>query len=158
MKKFIPLLLLTPLLFGCTSEKPYTGQKIVLDYVEEGTLVDSSVTEMKEVAFEQKIDSIFYIGDDDCSACLTLKQDIAGWCKLNHANVYYIHYSEVSQSDLSTLIDITEGYYQWSEEASIPATYLMMMGEIIFRGDSTNTLKYLNRYIEVNNPTSSANQ
>ena len=155
MKKIIKLLLFAPLLIGCSSEKPYTGQKIALPYVEEGQLVDSSVSEMKTVAFDNKTDSVFYIGDDSCAACVTLKKDIAGWCSLNHANVYYIHYSEVTESDLSTLVDITDGYYQWSEDTSIPAAYFMMMGEIIFRGSADNTLKYLNRYVEV---ISSTNQ
>ena len=159
MKKIISLLLFTPLLFACSNDKPYTGKKIGLGYVENGSLVNSSVSQMKQIAFDYRIDSIFYIGDDDCAACVKLKQDISGWCKTNHANVYYIHYSEITESDLSTLISITaDDYYKWDENSTIPATYFMMGGAILFRGSSDNTLKYLNRYVEVVASTSSIDQ
>lgn len=159
MKKLIKLLLFAPLLIGCSGDKPYTGQKIGLQYVEEGSLVDSSISEMKTIAFDNAVDSVFLIGDDDCNACAVLKKDIVGWCKTNHANVYYIHYSEMTESDLTTLVSLTEGSaYDWKDGTSIPATYFMMMGTILFRGASDNTIKYLTRYVEVIDSTSSNNQ
>ena len=161
MKKIFRLFLFAPILLtGCMNEKPYNGQKIALDYVEEGTLVNSSVSEMKTIAFDNKVDSIFYIGSDECTSCVTLKKDIAGWCVTNHANVYNIDYSSVTAEDLAMLKEITaeDTSYNWTDESSIPAVYFMMEGYIIFRGGTTNTIKYLNRYVEVKDTTSSANQ
>ena len=160
MKQIFKLLLFAPLLVGCTTEQPYKGPKLQLQYVEEGTLVTSSVQEMKEVAFDNKIDSVFYIGDDDCSACSNLKSNITNWCSNNHANVYYIEYTSLNTDDLNLLESITkDSDYDWNaEKASLPATYFMMQGYIIFKGASDNTMKYLKRYVEVVDTTSSTNQ
>ena len=150
MKAKVLVLLIIPFLIGC-KEKPYDGPKITLDYATEGTLINSSVLHMKELAFDNKIDSIFYIGDETCAACVEFKPKLMTWCSQNHANIYYIQVTEMTEEDSNMLTDLTVGsYYEWKDKNTIPATYFMKQGEIVFRGESSNTINYLNKYVAIN--------
>ena len=150
--KIKPLLVLTiPFLIGCTGNDKYTGTKITLSYVEEGGVVDSSVSEMKTIAFDNKVDSIFYLGDDTCASCAEFRPKFAAWFVQNHANAYYIRVTDMTKEESDLLTDLTVGsYYEWKDKNSIPAVYFMMQGEIMFCGDSSNTMNYLSKYVAVN--------
>ena len=150
MKVKVLVLLIIPFLIGC-KEKPYDGPKITLEYAEEGKLISSNVTQMKDLAFDLKIDSIFYIGDETCAACVEFKQKLVTWCSQNHADIYYIQVTEMTEEDSNMLADLTIGsYYEWKDKNTIPTTYFMMQGEIVFRGESSNTINYLNKYVAIN--------
>lgn len=150
MKKLV-LLLIIPFLIGCSQDNQYKGKKIELQYVEEGSLVVVDAKHMFDEAFTNKNDSIYYIGDDTCKACQSLKAQLTFWCKEKHANVYEIKYTKVDSEALKYLIDATVGYYGWTEKSSVPAVYFFMEGEVITRSDEENTIKYLNEYVEVKN-------
>ena len=150
MKSKALLLLTIPFLIGCTSNDKYTGPKITLAYAEEGKIVDSSVQEMKTIAFVNKVDSIFYLGDDTCASCAEFKPKLVSWCAQNHANIYYIKVAEMTKEDSEMLTDLTIGsYYEWKDKNSIPSTYFMMQGEVVFCGDGSNTMNYLSKYVTV---------
>lgn len=150
MKSRVLLVLTIPFLIGCKNNDKYTGPKITLAYAEEGVLVSSNVQEMKTIAFDNKTDSIFYLGDDSCASCAEFKPKLVTWCAKNHACIYYISVADMSAEDSSLLTDLTIGsYYEWKDKNTIPSTYFMMQGEVMFCGDSSNTLNYLSKYVAV---------
>ena len=149
--KRLALLLIVPFLVGCSHDNQYKGKKIELQYVEEGSLVVVDAKHMFDEAFTNKIDSIYYIGDDTCKACQSLKTQLTFWCKEKHANIYEIEYTKVDEDGLKYLIDATVGYYGWTENSSVPATYFFMQGSVVFKGDDQNTVQYLNKYVEIIN-------
>ena len=148
MKKLIPLLLVVPFLFGC-KEKKYTGPKITVERNETGELVDATPETMFSVAHENKTDSVFYIGDETCAACKQLKPQLEAWVKAYNGTIYYIKFNTITSENMQNLYDATEGYYKWSESTPVPVTYFFMQGEVIVQGDSTNTMKFLNKYVTV---------
>ena len=148
MKKIIPLLMI-PFLLGCTNSNEYKGKKIQLEYAESGAIITVDAKYMFDNAFTNKIDSIYYLGDDICKACQSLKTQLKFWCKDNHTNVYEIVYTDIKDEELNYIIDATVGYYGWTETDSVPATFFFMQGTVVFRGDDQNTVQYLNKYVEV---------
>ena len=148
--KYLTFLLIPFCLIGCKRDDSYKGDKITLDYVEEGHLVESNVPEMKVNAFDNKVDSIYYIGDDSCAACADFKPKLVTWCAQNHANIYYIKFTEMTQEESSMLTDLTVGsIYEWGEKNTLPTTFFMMRGTLVFRGESSNTVSYLKKYVTV---------
>ena len=138
-----------PFLLGCTSNNEYKGKKIQLEYEENGSVVIVNAKHMFDMAFTNKIDSIYFLGDDSCKACQSLKTQLKFWCAEHHASVYEIVYTNVKDEELNYIIDATVGYYGWTENDSVPATYFFMQGTVVFRGDDQNTVQYLNKYVEV---------
>ena len=150
MKKILLLTLAFPFVIGCSNKK-YSGKKLQLNYVENGSLVVKDTKYLFDEAFTNKVDGVYYIGDDTCKACANLKPKIQSWCEKNHAEIYEIEFTKIDEEGLKYLIDATVGYYGWTEKSSVPAVYFFMEGEVITRSDEENTIKYLNEYVEVKN-------
>ena len=93
MKKTLAILLTIPFLMGC--KKDYTGKKITLTKVEQGQLVVVKPEHMFKETFEGKKDAVYYIGDDTCSACATLKKSLEARCTSYSANIFEIKWTEV---------------------------------------------------------------
>ena len=149
MKKLFYITLVIPFIIGCSNKSSYKGQKIQLNYVENGSLVTTNTKQLFDDAFTNKIDGVYYIGDDTCKACANLKPKIQSWCEKNHANIYEIEFTKIDEEGLKYLVDATVGYYVWTEKSSIPSVYFFMQGEVITRSDEENTIKYLKEYVEV---------
>ena len=147
--KLLTFLLLTPLFIGCKSNQSYTGEKILIERNEECVLVDSNPTEMKSVAIDNLKDSIFFIGDDMCASCKELKTKLDSWMKTNKGKIYYIPLETITDETIDVVNECTVGYYSWEKQQAVPAVYFYKKGTAVYRGDSSNTIKYLNRYVTV---------
>ena len=103
MKKLFCLALIIPFIIGCSNKK-YTGKKLQLNYVENGSLVEATTKDLFDNAFTNKTDGVYYIGDDSCSACANLKPKIQSWCEKNHANVFEIEFKKIDEEGLKYLL------------------------------------------------------
>ena len=148
MKKVLTVLFILPFLLAC-KEKPYDGPKITVEKDDSGALTEVEPITMFEVAFTNKIDSIFYIGDDSCSACQKLKPQLEAWVQVYKGKIYYIPFQSITSENVQYIYDSTVGYYQWAEDSSIPATYFFMQGEVIIKGSSDNTMNFIKKYVAV---------
>lgn len=150
MKSIARLLLLTPFIFACSNKTSYTGEKILtIEHDESGQFVEVKAQHMFENAYQGKIDSIYYIGDDNCVACTELKPKIGVWMAQHQARVYYIKYASIDDENFTYLSNSTVGYYEWTEKSTVPAVYFFANGDVVFKGDDSNTMNYLNRYVGV---------
>lgn len=153
MKRIVKLFLLFPALLGCKSlDEVYQGDKIILQYYEGGEIVICTVEDAYEKVLTNKQDGAFFICDETLIPCVELRTEIALWTQRNNALIYEIDFTTINESNSELLIEMTEGYYQWSEKVSIPCVYFFKEGQTKMRSDATNTTTYLNRYIEVNKP------
>ena len=153
MKRIIKLLLLFPALMGCSFvNEVYEGDKIILPYVEGGEIVFCSVDEAYDMVKIQKKDGAFFICDETLIPCVELRNTISVWCQGHNAAIYEIDYTLIDEAQSILLTEMTEGYYEWSDEVSIPCVYFFKEGQTKMRSDSSNTTTYLNRYVEVNKP------
>ena len=149
MKNLYRLLIVVPFLFSCT-KRQYTGPKLHVEYNESGALIEVLPDDMFERAFTNKIDSIYYIGDDSCTACQKLKPQLNAWCEVNHGAIYYIPLNTITDENEHYIVDSTVGYYCWEDKKVVPTVYFFMQGEVILGGDSSNTMKFLIEKVEVN--------
>ena len=148
MKKLACLLLVVPFLFAC-KEKPYTGPKMHVEYNESGELIDAVPETMFQKGFTDKVDSIYYIGQDGCSACDKLKPQLSAWCEVNKGAIYYIQVSSITPENEHYISDSTVGYYSWDDRKVTPTVYFLMQGEVVFAGDETNTMSFLMKKVDV---------
>ena len=150
MKSKALLLLTIPFLLACSNKKSsYNGPKINVARNESGSLVTTTPEEMYSLVVDDKADAVFYIGDDLCAACATLKPQLIDWVKVYKGTIYYISLNEITESNINYVSSATEGYYQWTEKSTVPAVYFFMQGEVIFCADQTNAMDYLLTYVEV---------
>ena len=147
--KLFAFFLLTPLFIGCKSNQSYTGEKIVIERNEECVLVDSNPAEMKTIAIDNTKDSVFFIGDDTCASCKELKTKLNSWMNTNKGKIYYIPLSTITDENVEVVNECTVGYYSWEKQQAVPAVYFYKKGTAVYRGDNSNTIKYLNRYVAV---------
>lgn len=147
--KALAFFLLTPLLIGCQSNQSYTGEKMVIERNEETVLVDSNPTEMKSVAIDNQKDSVFFIGDEVCASCKQLKEKLDSWMKSYKGKIYYIPLETITDENVEVVNECTVGYYSWEKQQTVPAVYFFKKGTAVYRGDNSNTIKYLNRYVTV---------
>lgn len=147
--KLVTFLLLTPLFIGCKSNQSYTGEKIIIERNDECVLVDYEPLEMRNMTVGQKKDAIFFIGDELCSSCKELKTKLESWMKTNKGKIYYVPLAKINKDNERYVNECTEGYYSWGNEQTVPAVFFFKKGTAIYRGDSSNTIKYLNRYVTV---------
>lgn len=122
---------------------------IQVAYNESGELVLTTPESMHEQIVINKIDAVYYIGDDSCLACAKIKPQLQSWCQVKKGTIYYLPVSEISESNIGLMKEATAGYYEWNENSSVPAIYFIKEGNIIFCGDQTNAMDYLNSYVEV---------
>ena len=146
MKKVLSVLFILPFLLGC-KEKEYTGFKLTLENDESGELTSADPNLLFEKAITDGIDCAFYIGDDSCSACQKLKPQIESWAKVYKKKVCYVPVASITESNVQKLYDATVGYYSWAEDSSVPATFFFSEKQVVFRGDSTNTMNFFVKYI-----------
>ena len=151
MRKSVICLLAIPFLLAC-SKKPYNGPKIQVAYNETGNLLEASPMKMHSDATISKVDAVYYIGDDSCSACAKLKPQLEDWCTVYKGTIYYIPVSNITDANVNYLYEATEGYYQWTEKSTVPAVYFFMKGEVVFQADQTNAMEYLVERVEVAQP------
>ena len=64
-------------------------------------------------------------------------------------NIYEIKYAEITEAEQRKIEDATVGYYAWTKENTLPAVYFFMEGEVVFVGDNRNTIKNLDKYVQV---------
>ncbi|MDY4848794.1 MAG: hypothetical protein SO176_00815 [Bacilli bacterium] len=153
MKRKIYLLFFIPLLIGCNNQNSsYTGEKMKIEYAENGGFVTIDPEFLYNHAFIDRIDSIYLFGDSGCEACLSLKNSMEAWAKYYHAKIYYLPISSITESNKHYVLDATEGYYVWQDQDIVPTTYFFMQGSVAFKANDSNTIKYLDRYVEVSNP------
>ena len=143
-------LLFIPFLVACsTNNKEYDGEKITLEYVENGGLIETTPEELYNIAQTKLAGSVFLIGDESCSSCVTLKTSMEAWAYHYHAILYYLPIKNITTDNVHYLIDATPGYYQYEEGEEVPITYFFMMGEVALKGNEETTITYLNRYVTV---------
>ena len=142
MKKVLSVLFILPFLLGCNKKETNT-YKFTLESDESGELTLSDPSEMYQKAKTDKIDCVFYIGDDSCSACQKLKPQLTDFVKAYKLKIYYIPLTSITEENVSYLYDATMGPYQWAENSSVPTTYFFAYGDVIFRAGYDNTVKYL---------------
>ena len=150
--KLIPLLITLPLLIGCkyTYEyHPYEGEKIVLDYVEEGALVEITPTELLSFTENEK-SLICLFGLKTCSSCKTVSNNLKAYAEGSHCNTYHIEMSKVeSNEDMDALKKATSGYYEWGEKESYPLVYFFYKGDVAFRCGEDDVTTFITNYVEV---------
>lgn len=147
MKKILLTLLMVPFALACSNKN--SGTKIKLEKVDNPGLEIVDGKHMYDNAFTEKKNSIYYIGDNTCSACITLKQELDAWCTKNSARIYEIEYTNITEQDQKYIEDSTVGQYGWSTESTLPSVYFFMMGEVVGLGDSSTTMNKLNKFVEV---------
>ena len=148
MKEILNVLFILPFLLGC-KEKEYTGYRFTLESDESGELTLSDPQTLYQKAKTDQIDCVFYIGDDTCSACQKLKPQLTDFVKAYKLKIYYVPVSTITEENVSYLYDATMGPYQWGENSTVPTTYFFAYGDVILRGDSTNTIEYLLNYVNL---------
>ena len=151
MKKYLPLIIMAITLIGCSQNNGYKGKKIQLNYVENGELQAVSPKHMFDEAFISKKDSLYYIGDDSCKACVSVKSQLENWCKEKHAVIYAIQVNDIDEQGFNYIVDSTVGYYGWNESSSVPTTYFFSEGVVVVAADEQNTMKMIDKYVEVKN-------
>ena len=148
MKKIYSLFLALPLLLACNQK--YTGPKIKVEYNATGDLIEVAPEYMYNHAFVDKVNSIFYVGDDSCSGCAKLKPQLKGWCSVYYGAIYYIPWKSVTEENEHYLIDSTnEGLYAWKHGDSVPAVFFFMEGYVVIRTGENDTMSYLTNHVEV---------
>lgn len=153
MNKFTPFLLMLPLLVGCKTTyeyHEYKGEKIVLDYVEDGNLVESNISELASFVQAEK-SFIYLLALPNCSSCNNVKNSLKAYSQGNHCNTYWLNIKNVldNKEDMNTLKTATTGYYQWGENESYPLVYFFFKGDVAFRCGETDTTTFINNYVEV---------
>lgn len=153
MNKLLRLALVLPFLMGCKTSyqyHEYKGEKIVLDYVENGDLVESSVSELASFVQQEK-SMIYLLALPNCSSCNNVKNSLKAYSQGNHCNTYWINIRTVleNKDDMNTLKTATSGYYQWGENESYPLVYFFFKGDVAFRCGETDTATFITNYVEV---------
>ncbi len=142
--------LFIPFLVGCSiGEHEFDGEKIMLEYVENGGFIETTPKELYDIATSKDSGSVFLIGDESCSSCASLKSSMEAWAYHYHANLYYLPLKNITKDNVHYLIDATPGYYQYEEGEAVPITYFFMLGEVALKGNENTTITYLNRYVTV---------
>ncbi len=150
MKKLLAVLFVIPFLLGC-KEKEYKGYKLTLEADESGELTLSNPEELYQKAITEGIDCAFYIGDDMCSGCQKLKPQLVDWIKAYKQKIYYIPVNMITNENVSYLNDATNTEpYKWSDNQSVPATFFFSQKYVMYRGDDSSTMNFLNKYINTN--------
>ena len=150
--KFVPLLITLPLLIGCKytyNYHKYTGAKIVLDYVEEGALMEITPSELLSFTENEK-SLICLFGLKTCSSCKTVSNNLKAYAEGSHCNTYHIEMSKVkSNEDMDALKKATSGYYEWGEKESYPLVYFFFKGDVAFRCGEEDVTTFITNYVEV---------
>ena len=150
--KFMTLFLLTPFLLACNKNNKYDGPKMNIERDTSGQLTESTPEEMKVVVIDNQIDSVFFIGDEACSACGTAKTRLNSWIKEKQGKIYYIPLTTIDENNIQIVYDVTggeEGYYSWEKTKTVPAIFFFKHGTAVYRDDGTNVIKYLNTYVDI---------
>ena len=153
MNKIFPLIIVLPLLTGCRNTYQYhsfSGEKITLDYVENGALIEINATEVASFVEEDK-SFICLFGLKDCASCKSVKANLEKYSKGSRCNTYHIEISKVleNQSDMDKLKIATAGYYQWGEKESYPLVYFFFKGDVAFRCGESDVTTFIDNYVEV---------
>lgn len=150
MKKLLAVLFVIPFLLGC-KEKEYNGYKLTLEADESGELTLSDPQTLYQKAITDGIDCVFYIGDNMCSGCQKLQPQLEDWVKAYKQKIYYIPLNEITNENVSYLNDATNTEpYKWEDNQSVPATFFFSQKYVMYRGDDTSTMNFLNKYINTN--------
>lgn len=122
---------------------------MLIERNDECVLMNSNPDEMKAVAIDEQKDSIFFIGDEVCASCKMLKEKLDSWMRTNKGKIYYIPTSEIIEEKVEVVNECTVGYYTWEKSKVVPAVFFFKKGTAVYRGDNSNTIKYLTRYVTV---------
>ena len=151
--KFVPLLITLPLLIGCKytyNYHKYAGAKIVLDYVEEGALVEITPSELLSFTENQK-SMICLFGIEKCSSCNNVKKNLQNYSVAENCNTYWVNAKKAleNKDDIDALKRATSGYYEWGEKESYPLVYFFFKGDVAFRCGEDDVTTFITNYVEV---------
>ena len=151
--KYVPLLITLPLLIGCKytyNYHKYTGAKIVLDYVEEGALVEITPSELLSFTENQK-SMICLFGIEKCSSCNNVKKNLQNYSVAENCNTYWVNAKKAleNKDDIDALKKATSGYYEWGEKESYPLVYFFFKGDVAFRCGEEDVTTFITNYVEV---------
>ena len=151
INRLLTLSIFIPFLMGCTNKSSYNGPKIILDYVSEGALLTVDASKMYEDVVTNKKSTIYLLGNDTCSSCQKVKDNILEpYAKGSHCNIYYIDIANANETDFNKIQASTKGMYQFLEKDTVPATFFFYEGEVAFRiGANEDLGHYLEQYVEV---------
>ena len=157
MNKFIPLLLTLPMLIGCQTTNEYheyTGEKIVLDYVENGALLEITASELYTNVKNSK-SMICLLSIPSCGGCKNVKRNLEAYATGSHCNMHYIDMTKTLENneEKNKLTLATEGYYQWGEKESYPLVYFFFKGDVAFRCGEEDVTTFISNYVEVADAT-----
>ena len=148
MRNKIALLFFLPFLVAC-NRNTYNGPKLLIERDESGKLTETVPLTMKEKVIDERLDCVFYIGDESCSVCKELHPKLIDWVGEKKGKIYYIPLANIDDENIQYIFDATEGYYCWEKSQTVPALYLFKAGEAIFKGDASNGISVLNKYVEI---------
>lgn len=147
MKKLL-FVLVIPLLIGC-SKKESVNKIIFVEYNESGTMTEVEPIKMKEVAIDNKIDSLFYVGLETCSSCVELHGKLNKWCSENKGTIYYIPSSSINDENLHYITESAVGAFGWQDKQTLPVVFFFSQGELLISTGADNTMKNINKYVGV---------
>ena len=153
MNKLVRLFVLFPFLIGCDNKSPVTF-KLKVEYNPTDALIEVNPEYMYKHAITDSVTSIYYVGDETCTACKELKPQLEAWCEVYHGAIYYIPVSTIKDEEQLEYLKNATHYeastpYSWEGNSSVPAVFFMMDKYIVQRTDQTNTMFYLTTYVEV---------
>ncbi len=154
MKKISPILLCLPFLVGCKTSynfHPYEGEKIVLDYCEDGDLIQVDADQLYEDVITNHKSTIYLFGLSSCSACNNVKNNLKTYATGYHCNLYWIEMRDVLQNSesIDKVKKATVGYYEWGENDAYPEVYFFLKGDVAFRCGETDVTTFISNYVEV---------
>lgn len=156
----IPTLLFFPLLIGCNQAKKPVA-KIVLEYVENGGVIDTNADQFYDDILNKKKSAIYILGDKSCGGCKEAKQVLNTQGKEKHFNSYYIEVAGMSTTSkdyekIQQVTRVTNDDDMFKIGDMMPSIYFFFDGEVAFSKVSfvSDLEDKINKYIEVSVPNS----
>lgn len=129
INKFVSLIIV-PFLLACQKVPEYTGPKLVLDYVENGELIEINATQLYDLVITRGRDSVVLFTIEGCSACEEAKTDFSSYAEGFHMNLYTVDmtYVSLTSDDYLKIVNTTtylDSIYHFpeGEELSFPLAY-----------------------------------
>lgn len=155
INKFISLLAI-PFLCSCQQLPDYEGPKLVVDYVENGSLIELQPVQLYDLVITRGKDAVVLFSIDGCSTCEQAKIDFSSYAKGYHMNLYTVNMSFVlpNSDEYAYILNSTtylDGLYSFPniEEASYPLAYFYKQKGVALTRQS-NFIDALRMYVSTN--------
>lgn len=129
IKKLLTLLTI-PFLCACQQVPNYDGPKLVLDYVENGSLNEISGVQLYDLVITRGKDSVVLFSIEGCSSCEEAKREMNSFAAGYHVNLYTVNMSNIPVNSDEYLYVVNSTIYLDSlyrfpdvENASYPLVY-----------------------------------